>query len=643
MIATVTRSSIPALESVTARFVNAVINASKKRFSLLLGALLLVLAGSLGAAPPEPSSRSHQDLLPAVAMSHCAERLKPAFRSGDPGAIQAAVQDVELLRRTYGTLDVLPLVEAMAIYARDLGAQGEPALGLKVIDTVERWAPRNPTLMGARVILMRQQGPQGYLWSIGEVLELTRLRLANPYHRWLWTVQHMAWLRLMATLLLWGFALTLALRYRRVFRNIWEEPLRRGAMNPHVMALLGAFLITLPVIFGLDPSIVAMVWFWLLAPFLLPLEIRATLLILLLQLVHPALSLLEPMAAVKPSPSIVTLQLRPQPLAGMERSLAMLPEGDRTFLEGWRQLQFQEWSKALGTFESLRRNHPDRAEVLNNLGVARYQLGDLAGAQTCFDEAALLGPERGEILLNQSVVAFRQMDGPLGFSKQEDARRVAPDTFNRILAANQARNDQRTFALPLPDSPERVAVLAMSQETPADHGPGRTKKIILIFNFLLPLAAAVAFYFRLKKSISEAHPSQCTRCGDPFHTTDSPDSFVCSKCHHLFVLKDGLHGESRKKKVEEVGAYQSAQRWLHRCLIVLLPGADLVFIGETREGLVEYSFFCFALGIVLATGRSLRYPGEVLPDPASIWMPLGLILLAVLFLRSWLKLLPRRG
>ncbi|WP_316415481.1 tetratricopeptide repeat protein [Mesoterricola silvestris] len=622
---------------------SAVINASNKSVRVLLGVLLLVMAGGLCAAVPEPAPRVHQDLLPAVALSHCAERLKPAFRSGDPAAIQAAVQDVELLRRTYGTLDVLPLVEAMAIYARDLGAQGEPALGLKVVDTVERWAPRYPTLLGTRVILMRQQGPQGYLWSIADVLELTRLRLANPYHRWLWAVQHLAWVRLMATLLLWGFALTLAIRYRRVFRNIWEEPLRRGAMNPHVMALLGAFLITLPVIFGLDPGIVAMVWLWLLAPFLLPLEIRATLLILLLQLVHPALSLLEPMAAVRPSPSIVTLQLRPQAQTGMEHALSLLPQDDRTFLEGWRQLQFQEWSRALATFGSLRKTHPDRAEVLNNLGVAKYQLGDLTGAQACFDEAALLGPDRGEILLNQSVVAFRQMDGPLGFAKQEDARRIAPDTFNRILAANQARNDQRTFALPLPDNPARVAVLASAQEAPADRGPGRARDLLLIFNFCLPIAAAVAFYFRLKKSISEAHPSQCTRCGDPFHTTDSPDAFVCSKCHHLFVLKDGLHGESRKRKVEEVGSFQSAQRWLHRSLILLLPGADLVLIGETREGLLEYSFLCFALGVVLATGRSVRYSGEVLPDPASIWMPLGLMLLAVLFLRSWLKLLPRRG
>jgi hypothetical protein len=57
---------------------------------------------------------------------------------------------------------------------------------------------------------------------------------------------------------------------------------------------------------------------------------------------------------------------------------------------------------------------------------------------------------------------------------------------------------------------------------------------------------------------------------------------------------------------------------------------------------VEYGFFCFALGIVLVTGRSVRYPGEILADPASIWLPLGLALLAVLWVRSWLKLLPRR-
>jgi hypothetical protein len=132
------------------------------------------------------------------------------------------------------------------------------------------------------------------------------------------------------------------------------------------------------------------------------------------------------------------------------------------------------------------------------------------------------------------------------------------------------------------------------------------------------------------------------RCGEPFHTTDSPEFEVCSKCHHLFVLKDSIHGESRKRKVDQVSYYQGNQRWIHRVLIVLLPGTDLCFLGETRKGILEFSFVCFALGIVFATGRSVLYPGELLPDPASTWLPLGIGLLVVLFLRSWLKLLPRR-
>jgi hypothetical protein len=621
-----------------------------KSFMIRLGLVLgLSPCLSLLAAPaPAPAAqvqaqgRTVQTEAPAIALSHCAERLKAAFRSGDAGAIQAAVQDVELLRRTYDTLDVLPLVEAMALHARELGRQGDPAKGLKIIETVERWAPRYPMLLGTRVILLRQQGPQGYLWGIADVMDLTRIRLESPLFRWLWALQHLAWLRLMATLLLWGWTLALALRYRRVFCYLWEDPLRRGGMHPAVVAILGAFLVTCPVIFGLDPGIAAFLWLWILAPSLLPLEIKGTILVILLQLVHPALSVLEPMAALKPAGSIVALQTRPSPPSG-DRALAQLGAEDRTFIEGWRQLEFQEWGRAEATFTALSRSHPDRAEVMNNLGVARYQLGNVAGAQKCFDEAASLAPDKAEILLNQSVVAFRQMDGPLGFAKQEDAHRVDPNAFSRILAANQARTEQRTFALPLPDSPARITRVAPASAGPNGASGGPAWTLPLLLSLVVPLAAFGAFVWRVRRSIAEAHPSQCTRCGDPFHTTDSPDAFVCSKCHHLFVLKDGLHGESRKKKVDEVAAFQQGNRWIHRILILVLPGTDLLFLGETQEGLLEFAFLCFALGIVFATGRSVRYPGEILADPASIWMPLGLTLLLILFLRSWLKFLPRKG
>ena len=609
------------------------------RICLVAGAALGAWSVPMAAVG---TSSAQEALAPAISLSHRAEQLKAAFNSGDPAAIQAAIQEVEVLRRTYNTLDVLPLVESMAIYARDLGNHNRAELGLEVVQTVERWAPKYPTLLGTRVILLRQEGFAGGLWSMAEVLELTRLRLAHPMHRWLWLLQHIAWLRLMATLLLWGWALTMALRYRRVWRYLWEEPLARFGIHSHVAALLGAFLVTLPVLVGLDPSLVAMLWLIMLAPFLLPLEIRATLLVIALQLAHPALAFLEPMAAQRPEPSIVTLQLRPQPLPVDSRALAGLPAGDQVFLAGWRQLQFQRWDLAEKTFQGLAKSHSDHAEVMNNLGVARFQLGDLAGAQACFDEAFGVAPTRVEVLLNQSMVAFKQMDGPLGASKQEDAHSASPETFTRLLAANQALNDQRTFPMPLPDSPLRVEVMRASLAAggaPAGKGVNENS---LLFSLAMPLLALGCFALRHRKSIHETHPSQCTRCGDPFHTSDSPDAFVCTKCHHLFVLKDGLHAENRKTKVDEVAAYQGAQRWIHRSLMVLLPGVDRCFIGDTSQGFVEYGVLCFALGIVLATGRSVRYPGEILADPTSVWLPLGLLLLTVLFVRSWLKLLPRR-
>ena len=52
---------------------------------------------------------------------------------------------------------------------------------------------------------------------------------------------------------------------------------------------------------------------------------------------------------------------------------------------------------------------------------------------------------------------------------------------------------------------------------------------------------------------------------------------------------------------------------------------------------------CLAVGMVLATSRSVRYPGEILADPASTWLALGAGLVGLLYLRSWLKLILRRA
>jgi tetratricopeptide (TPR) repeat protein len=488
---------------------------------------------------------------------------------------------------------------------------------------------------------MRQEGVRGWLWSFPDLLRLTRLRIEQPAHRWLWLLQHLGMLRLSATLLLWGWALTMGLRYRHVLRHIWEEPLQHKGINPTLAAVVGAAILAGPVLLGMDPLVAALLWLFLLAPFLLASEVRITVFIMLFQLVHPILAVMEPMAARELEPSIQTLQLQPRVQPIPAAALHLLPPTDQVFLKGWEQLQNQQWKDAEETFQNLVGRHPDQAEVLNNLGVARYQLGDAAGAERTFQEAQRAGV-RMEVLLNQSILAFNRLDTSLGASKQDEARQADPEAYARLIALNDARKDVRTYPTPLPDTALRVEALA-------DAAGGRKVERLplsepaFLVALLLPLLGIGGFLLRVRRSMRMAHPGQCIRCGEPYRTTDSPDPEVCSKCHHLFVLRDGLHTQSRRKKLDEVAAHQRDTRWIHKTLIVLLPGCDLAFLGETREALIEFLPFCIAVGMVLATGRSVRYPGEILSDPTSTWLALGAILVGLLYLRSWLKLFLRRA
>jgi hypothetical protein len=152
-------------------------------------AYLVATATLLAAAParlpdlPVTTVQTATETIPAIALSHRAQHLMDALAKGDQEAARAAQLEVEALRRTYSTLDVTPLVEAMAFWARQQGVAGKAALGLEGLQAVERWAPDHPTLLGTRITLMRQQGIQGWFWSFPDLLRLTRLRMDHPAHR----------------------------------------------------------------------------------------------------------------------------------------------------------------------------------------------------------------------------------------------------------------------------------------------------------------------------------------------------------------------------------------------------------------------------------------------------------------------------
>ncbi len=611
--------------------------------SLRMAALGLAVAMALGAQAPAAPAAPPTPEIPAVALAHRVEHLKSALEKGQPDQVDAALAEVETLRRNYTSLDVMPLVDAMALWARQQGTFGHPRLGLAALDKVERWAPQDPAILSSRIVLTREPGIQGWLWSIPDLLRLTARRLEHPAHRWLWLVQHLGGFRLMATLLLWGWALTLAFRHRNVLRDLWEERLRAKGLSAPALAALGAFVLAGPVILGLDPSVAAIFWLLLLAPFMSTAEARSTVLVLVLQLLNPLMAVMEPWAVQPPAPSLVTLQIQPQIEPPGEARLRLLPPADRAFLDGWSQLQAQDWSQAELTFKKLVGGIPDQAPVLNNLGVGEFIQGRADEAEKHFQAAYQMDPGRAEVLMNQSILDFDKLDTVNGALKQEAARAADPALFSELALLNEAKGaalGHRVYPSPLPDTPARVKAL--------EDAEGGTDKALVLWNpriavgLLVPVLALMLLFWRFRRSRYTPYATQCIRCGDPFRSTDSPHPQVCSQCHHLFVVKDGVHAESRKRKVDQLAAHQRATRWIHRFLVVFLPGCDVAFLGDTSEGFWEWFMVCLALGIVIATGPTVRYPGEILPDPLSLWLPLGAAFLALLFLRSWVKLLPKR-
>jgi Tfp pilus assembly protein PilF len=76
--------------------------------------------------------------------------------------------------------------------------------------------------------------------------------------------------------------------------------------------------------------------------------------------------------------------------------------------------------------ERARAVHPRDPDVLNSFGAARFQLGDLDGAEAAYRSALALG-DFGEVWFNLGVVAER---------RGAEHRAEAADRYRRALAAN---------------------------------------------------------------------------------------------------------------------------------------------------------------------------------------------------------------
>jgi tetratricopeptide (TPR) repeat protein len=130
----------------------------------------------------------------------------------------------------------------------------------------------------------------------------------------------------------------------------------------------------------------------------------------------------------------------------------------------------------------------------------------------------------------------------------------------------------------------------------------------------------------------KAFTVHCGRCGAPFCRfchLGQVSGGLCSQCYHMFVVRDGVSGPARSRKVAEVQEAERRRGRLFRVLSVLSPGAGQVYGGWTIRGAVLLAVW-YGVVSLLAARRLTPFadvPGRLSPPWA--WVGAGIALLAI--------------
>jgi hypothetical protein len=102
----------------------------------------------------------------------------------------------------------------------------------------------------------------------------------------------------------------------------------------------------------------------------------------------------------------------------------------------------------------------------------------------------------------------------------------------------------------------------------------------------------------------KAFTLRCRRCGTAFCRNchlGQVSGGLCSQCYHLFVVRDGVSGPARNRKLAEVQRAEGRRDRVFRVLSLLSPGAGQVYGGWTLRGAALLLAWYGVLSLVVAS------------------------------------------
>jgi len=617
--------------------------------------LLLLLSPPAARTPAPVAARA---VAPAPPVAPTFEELWSAFvradATGDSQKAASALAEVRRARieRNVESLDTV----ALALVSRGMAKldQGQRDMGEEAFRTAAALAPGLPDAHSGLAVALLKRGPLGVVPSIEAAL--------SGVSAFLLTGRGALRARELASVagLLAAFAVACAVSVALLVRHgglllhdleEWLGPAHRGSAS---LALL-LLLLLLPVATFQGWGWLPLWWMALLFTYLGGLERVLVLLVLGATLaVGPTASSLEfrlrtsrnplygaALDAVEGAPSAADV-------ARIEEAVRRAPEDrDLVYLLGAARRRAGRYEEAAELYRQVLIAFPEDPVARNNLANIEFARGSYEAARARYRAGTGPGsaPEvAATSYYNLSILHLQKFEYQAYNEARSNADVRAPglvadyerwkyDTGDyAVVDLGLSRDDVREKFAGVESGPG-VKNVAGGGRRPDDEAGWLARSLVNLFTASLVALALVALLVGRWRG-PKAFTLHCGRCGTAFCRLchlGQVSGGLCSQCYHLFVVRDGVSGPARNRKMVEVQRAEGRRDRIFRLLSVLSPGTGQIYGGWTLRGAVLVAAWYGVLALA-AAGRVVPFT-EVPERLSPPWANASVVLM---LLAVWL-------
>jgi tetratricopeptide (TPR) repeat protein len=581
--------------------------------------------------------------------------LKKAERKGDAVASRDTFREIRRLRveRNVRSLETLALARVADGMEALEANEADKAAGYFADATVLDPHLADPHY-GLALAAMKN-GPLGIVTAVQETITGTSARLHSGRGA-LFLKNLLATAGLLTLFItVFVFAIVMLLRHATLLRHDFEEALGSGR-RPLAFGIAVALLL-LPAITFQGWGWLPLWWLAVLFLYMSPIEKGASVLALLATFaVGPTVQKLEARLLAQQNPlfrgSMLAVEGEPDSRAIYELEEATRQHADDRDLQYLLASQYKKagrYGDAGNIYKEVLRNAPTDSVSLNNLANIEYAAGEFAAAIARYKQGIDSSPPAdlaATLYYNLSLAHLQKFEYQPSLEAKSQADRLAGGlihTYDSLWKYD--KGDYAVVDLGL--SPKQVwakfaglreGVGAKNVASDPEAEPAAAGRVGLIDRFtVFPVLFALTFLGLRRWRGAKAFTMRCLKCGTPFCRLchlGAVTGGLCTQCHHLFVVRDGVSGPARNQKLLEVQKEDSRRDRVFRLLSLLVPGAGHLYANQALIGLPFVLLWSAIIAVALVSYRLLP-----LTEAAGALSPpwgfaLGGILLLLLYVAA---------